>query len=248
MSVLAVVIVLGISHCAGANSFSFSGFASNVGSSIAGAIGLSGISTSGGISTSSSRKSTNTDNVRIVNVSFPEAVKDPILQYNTVLNVTMDYDIYLDSSDLHWYLVVHGNMPGADFPYVTIEITTDQISSSMIPEMRLIHPEKEQENLYHSSGIVCPITDYVYRFSGCYMTRKGTVHTTMRNLSEIAERVRQNKGDYNLFFNNCQDFCNGFLMENGLPTTTTTVSFDEQIMTVLMMFAMMKETMPKTDT
>lgn len=263
VSVLAVVIVLGINCIAGANSFSFSGFASNAGSSIASVIGLSsssGISSSG---ISSSRRSTNTDNVRIVNVPFTEAVKDPLLEYKPILDVPMDYDIYLDSSALHWYLVVRGNLPKSNFPYVTFEITTDEYYSSIIPEMRLINPEKEEENLYHSSGIVCSMADYVYRFSGCYMTKKGKVHATMRELSEIAEGVRQNMGNYSLFSKNCQVFCNEFLKKHGLPTTPTTLGFDglpttpttfgftsgfnEDIMTALMMMAMMKETVPKSN-
>ena len=194
-----------------------------------------------------------TDYISIVNVSFTEAVKHPISQYKPILDDTLDYDIYLDSSSLHWAVVVRADAPIGKFPYVTFEITQNNSwwstikgeNSTLIPVMRIIHPEKEKDDLYQSSGIMCPtlkgaslvasmagggsIGQFMLRYAGCYLTKKGTVRTNMRELSEKAERIRQEKAIYNLYTYNCQDFANDLLKELGLPTTPTTFDKAKEI-------------------
>lgn len=56
-----------------------------------------------------------------LNMPFPEAVEQPILQYKPILDVPMDYDIYLDSISLHWSVIVRANAPIGNFPYVSLE-------------------------------------------------------------------------------------------------------------------------------
>ena len=162
---------------------------------------------------------------------FNEAVATTEVQYTTVLDAPMNYDIYLDSSCLHWYLVVHSNMEGANFPYITFEITTDK-TLKLIPTMRIIHNENEQN--YHAIAIFRDaaraverggsVAELMLKFSGFNMEKQGTVNTTMRKLSELAERIRQEMGTYRLLSNNCQHFCNTFLKALDLPTTATTTN------------------------
>ena len=57
--------------------------------------------------------------------------------YKPILNVSGEYDIYLDTSGLHWYIMVRINMKDGDFPYVSLEITADKLfGSNLIPTMR----------------------------------------------------------------------------------------------------------------
>ena len=70
------------------------------------------------------------------NDPFPTAIMTT--EYKPIVGTPMKYDIYLDSSGLHWFLVVKGNMRGADFPYISLEITTDQSCTQLIPTMRVI--------------------------------------------------------------------------------------------------------------
>ena len=181
-----------------------------------------------------------------LNESFPENVENPSSQYKPILDDTLEYDIYLDSSGIHWYVVVHANAPIGKFPYVTFEITRNISlwsaikgeNSPLVTLTGIICPEKEK-GLYQSSGFVCPtlkgaglvasmagggsIGHTMLNISGCYLTKKGTLNTTMRNISEIAERIRQEMGTYNLYSSNCRHFANKFLSELGLPTTPDTM-------------------------
>lgn len=109
----------------------------------------------------------------------------------------------------------------------------------LVPATGLVHPEKEKEDLYRSSGFVCPtlkgaslsasmagggsIGEFMLNISGCYLPKTGTINTTMRNLSKIAERVQKEMGTYNLYSRNCRHFANNFLLELRLTTTLDTM-------------------------
>ena len=179
-----------------------------------------------------------------LNMPFPEAVEHPILQYKPILDDILKYDIYLDSSGLHWYVVIHADAPIGKFPYVAFEITRNNSlwsaikgeNSLLVTSTRIIPTEK---GLYQSGGVVCPtlkgaglvasmvgvgsMEEFMLNISGCYLPKKGTIRTTMRGLSEIAERVQQEMGAYNLYSSNCRHFANKFLSELGLPTTPDTM-------------------------
>ena len=173
------------------------------------------------------------------NVPFDTAVQKKKTEYRPILEVPLDYDIYLDSSSLHWYLVVHCQM--GDFPYISFEITTDK-TLTLIPTMRIIWKDNTEDH-HNACGYlkigtaVEPlgsvftaiaggggVRDIMLAFAGINMTKKGTIKTTMRKLSELAEKIRQEMGIYKLISNNCQHFCNNFLLALGLPTTTTTTT------------------------
>ena len=75
---------------------------------------------------------------------FPVSIKE-CQGYTDVLNVSQDYDIYLDSSGLHWYLLIHCKKNNfiIERPYVSLEIVSDSLySGPMIPTMRIIQADQ----------------------------------------------------------------------------------------------------------
>ena len=68
---------------------------------------------------------------------FPEAILNTPYQY--FLNFPSKYDIYLDSSGYHWYIIVQCNMDGVNLPKISFEITCDKLFKGvLIPTMRVI--------------------------------------------------------------------------------------------------------------
>ena len=68
---------------------------------------------------------------------FPEAILNTPYQY--IPNVPGEYDIYLDSSGYHWYIMVHYKVEGGNLPKISFEITCDKLfKGDLIPTMRVV--------------------------------------------------------------------------------------------------------------
>ena len=67
---------------------------------------------------------------------FPEAIAET--DYRTMLHFPMDYDIYLDNSGWHWFILVQAKLENTCFPYITLEVTTNKKHNDLIPTMRVI--------------------------------------------------------------------------------------------------------------
>lgn len=178
----------------------------------------------------------------MINNPFHEAIKQ-CPELKCVLNFPLQYDIYLDSSEKHWYLMVHCNMEGSDFPYVTFEITSNKLfKGKIIPTMRIVKKdtfdqkvsenEKKEFSLSESvknaidMSIVAGsggVRAAMLEMSGRRPIKLATRETTLMELCKKAERVRRGMGQYNVLKKNCQHFCNNVLQKLGLPTTPTTV-------------------------
>ena len=195
-------------------------------------------------SDSSSKK--DPENHLLLHEPFPEAItKCPELK--CILNVTMNYDIFLGSSGKHWYLMVHCNVEGGDFPYITFEITSNiHFEGKMIPTMKII-PNDVFNSIVFKEDIKLKVPVAVgvgigggigsslgaaigggvgaimMAMAGQKPTLLDTRKTTLMELCKTAEKVRCGMGEYNLLKNNGQHFCNNVLEELGLPTTPTTV-------------------------
>ena len=90
-------------------------------------------------SSSSSKDKKNEEDKNDVDFGSPftEAIMNTPYQY--ILHSPQEYNIYLDTSGLHWYMMVHCNMEGGEFPYVSLEITADKaFGSDLIPTMRAL--------------------------------------------------------------------------------------------------------------
>ena len=90
-------------------------------------------------SSSSSKDKKNEEDKNDVDFGSPftEAITNTPYQY--ILHSPQEYNIYLDTSGLHWYIMVHCNMDGGEFPYVSLEITADKaFGSDLVPTMRTL--------------------------------------------------------------------------------------------------------------
>ena len=88
-------------------------------------------------SPSGSSKDKKNENIVSFGSPFPEAIKKTPYKY--VLNQCGEYIIYLDSSGYHWYIMVHYNMEGGNFPKISFEITCDKLfKGDLIPTMRVL--------------------------------------------------------------------------------------------------------------
>ena len=81
------------------------------------------------------------------NDPFPKAIESTV--YGPILNVPLEYEINLDSSGWHWFLLVKGKMEGANYPLISFEVTTDNNGQQLIPTMRVIWPQSaDQPNIH----------------------------------------------------------------------------------------------------
>ena len=68
---------------------------------------------------------------------FPEAILNT--PYKHFLDFPGKYDIYLDSSGYHWYIMVQCNTDGVNLPKISFEITCDKLfKGDLIPTMRVL--------------------------------------------------------------------------------------------------------------
>ena len=166
--------------------------------------------------------------------------------YKCILKVTGKYDFYLDTSDYHWYMVVHYNAEGGDFQYISLEITTDPLFGSyLIPTMRALKKINNGKEIDLTPIAVAAIigdrggpigkvfaairahaadkkmTKAMLSMSQTHLKKVGTVRTSMKMICENADAVRSEMGkkEYNLFTNNCQHFCRKVLEKHGLQPT-----------------------------
>ena len=106
---------------------------------------MSSLLVSSRLSCISGKSSSSSSNKRVNHVLFNEPFPVSIKEckgYADVLSVSQDYDIYLDSSGLHWYLLVHG-ATGNRRPYISLEIVSNSLYlGKMIPTMRIIQAEQ----------------------------------------------------------------------------------------------------------
>lgn len=175
---------------------------------------------------------------------FPEAIEN-CPELKGVSNVRMTCDIFLDSSKLHWYLMVKPKLTGSNLPYFTLEITTNNVlkKGDMIPTMRIIsadigHSELNEQLI--TGGCTGSMAEHVMRafqrdksdrvqnimlaLGGHDAKIRGTKEdTTIKEVCEIADAVRRGMQYYRLLDNNCQHFCNNVLERLGLETERTTV-------------------------
>lgn len=199
------------------------------------------------VSTSTSRsnsvKSSSHTKMDIVKINepFPMAIKT-CKGFEYILDAPLSYDIYLECSGLHWFLLVHCCGKGTSFPYISLEITTDT-STHLIPTMRIIQASNIDREAHSAHACLGDaektaasqlgklmttlkrggVGAVVITFGRIKPTKIGTKHNTIMELCEKAEHVRLGMRNYKLFMNNCQHFCNNVLQELGLPPQPTNV-------------------------
>lgn len=154
-------------------------------------------SSSSSSSKSSSSKKKDPKNQLLLHEPFPEAIKQ-CEELKCILHAPMEYEIFLDSSGYHWYLLVKPKMEGATFPYATLEITTMKaFGGEMIPTMRIISDNPSDETSFFSDLwsaykrilLQGGIGDTMLLFGGKKWETKGTRETTLMELCKIAEKV-----------------------------------------------------------
>ena len=129
-------------------------------------------------------------------------------EYDKVLECSCRYEIYVNRKSYHWYILVR--MENSRLPFATLEVTT--------PDMQtLLSCVSIQED---DTG-----KEYV-----------GTDMTTMKELCEIADTVKNKMGGYYLLTSNCQHFCNNVLRWLNYETYPTTIGPDTTLQEIEMGF------------
>ena len=163
-------------------------------------------------SSNSSGKNENRDWVQF-NDPFPTAIAKTA--YKDIVNVPLDYNIYLDNSGQHWYLLIHAKK--SSLPYITLEITTDShlkhlVSQTlMISTMRVITVVEEAVHtattvlrnwmpLREAGAIIQALMhregaqELMLAFGGTNKTHLGCRKTTIIELCETAEEITGQNG------------------------------------------------------
>lgn len=189
------------------------------------------------------------------NVHIGKPFTESILEtdYRAMLGFKGQYEIYIESSEKHWYIMTCLNLIGSEFPYIGFETTTKRIPDyeRLIPVMRVVEKGQAQEELI-GNPLLPPQTgsatsnvgaahvastigamDKVELVNGRHLKHVGTVKLSLNELCQKAEEVRTRLGRYNLFLCNSQHFCNGLLAEIGLESsqqpTVPPRSLEEQL-------------------
>ena len=201
--------------------------------------------------------SSNDSENKASDVPFPEAIK--ICQkLIPILDTPMEYDIYLDNSEKHWYLMIKCAVKGKTFPAVTHEIASKKLfGGRMIPITTIVESDSKifaflnagddgddagdtnvadapevsgvaEMNVFLGGPNNYLIRKFVQILRGENPHKVGTVEKTLNELCATAEEIRL-EGKYNIFTNNCQDFCNKVLRKLGLPPEPSTFKPQLQI-------------------
>ena len=72
--------------------------------------------------------------------------------YKPIVNVKGLFDVFINTTKRHWYIMIHVKMVDSDFPYVSFEATTKCVPryERLIPTMRVVeasHVEAKQEEI-----------------------------------------------------------------------------------------------------
>ena len=154
---------------------------------------LGGSSLLGSSSTSSSIYSSTGG--RLVGKHFVDMVKET--PYEDVLAVNTTYEVYIIKNvQLHRLILV--KMKDSSYPWITFEVNTPNLT-----DLTTVMQMTEDLPWYSSK-----VDDY---------------EGNLLSICEIADGVVERMGNYRLFSNNCQHFCNNLLLELGLETYDTTV-------------------------
>lgn len=178
------------------------------------------------------------------NVHIGKPFTESILEtdYRAMLEFKGQYEIYIDSSERHWYIVTFLNLIGSEFPYISFETTTKRIPDyeRLIPVMRVVEKRHGQEEpignplLPPQTGSAIPAMsnvgpayvastmrtmNKVELVNGRQLKHVGTVKLSLNELCQKAEEVRTSMGRYNLLLCNSQHFCNSLLATIGLESS-----------------------------
>lgn len=132
---------------------------------------------------------------------FIEMVKTTVYKNMPGLRFRATYEVYLNRSQLHWFLLV--KLKSSELPFIRLEITTETMTE-LIPTLDVYDADSEVDDVEKSVSA-------------------GEVLTTLMNICETADKVVQTMCHYSLLSNNCQHFCNNLLKLMNLQTYPTTV-------------------------
>lgn len=136
------------------------------------------------------------------NDDAPFSVKVKRSQYRCISGSKKRYHVYLNKDNFHWYIILHHEDEGTTYPFLTIEITTTKYCVKLIPVMR----ELPQEDINTKWEVF-------------------DIEIKLDTLCEIADKIVVEMGEYNLFTNDCQTFCNDLLLDLKLIDVPFSTSF-----------------------
>ena len=150
-------------------------------------------------SVSSSFKSKSDRRVQLLqDQPFQEMAQNEHCPYHRILEMQAEYAIYIQRKDYHWFLLLRctNYRHSETEQFVTLEVTT--------PDLRRF----------------CPVMDVLQDDEGKELV--GNYKATFLDLCRMADGVIEEMGNYSLFSNNCQHFCNNTLKQLKLKTFPTT--------------------------
>ena len=138
---------------------------------------------------------------------FLEMIRDHSL-YGSWIKAQATYEVKLvhRNSILHWYLLLR-TKGSSTLPYISIEITTSDLSD------------------------LIPVTRNFESYNANQVSDLGIYEGTLYHLCQLADRVVEEMGSYDLLSRNCQTFCNKLLKnisKNEFPTSLESELIDRE--------------------
>ena len=134
------------------------------------------------------------------------SVKVKRSKYECISGSKKMYRVYLNKDIFHWNIILHHEEEGSTYPFLTIEIYTTKEYGKIIPVMKEL-----QQNEINTEWEIFDI------------------EIKLDTLCEIADKVVAKMGEYNLFTNDCQIFCNDLLLDLHLIDKPFSTSFGPDI-------------------
>ena len=106
------------------------------------------------------------------------------------------YEIYINRTGYHWYLLIR--LESSRSPFATLEITTTNAMQILLAFVRTLEDDAGKEYIK-------------------------TEMTTMKELCDVADDVKKKMGSYHLYSSNCQHFCNNILKWLNYEIRSTTI-------------------------
>lgn len=166
----------------------------SIGSSLLGSSSLAVAASAKSSSNSENTHRQDDNNSNFTDMEFSEMVKNS--SYALITRVEMAYEVYIDKSTWHWFLLLKAKDTDLFF---SIEIFTSDFSDIVCG--------------------MCLYTDYKGKLTYC-----GKIaDTRLDDILKTADRITEQMGRYRLFSNNCQHFCNNILHHYGFEVYRTTI-------------------------
>ena len=123
-----------------------------------------------------------------VHSAFDDVITSTV--YRNIRDDILVYDVYLENIATYWFLLIKANVEGSTFPYINLQITTDQWLWKIIPLVKVLQPANV-ERPDHTANLPWAFGAMLQRAiilrCGENTTPIGSIRTSIATICQTAE-------------------------------------------------------------